>query len=240
MKRYMVPFRGLARTLCALGAILLLATMLNGCTTVTGSSPVTLVRVIDASSNAPALDAYVGTIPIAMNIVGPNISNYAYVGLGSATIRLDEQGKKNVLAELSGTLAAGEEHTVYITDKGSTFVATLLTDQSVSAPSGTVSLRFLQQANQTGPVDIYMLPDGADIADAKPLVSALAPGDKTVYLSIPAGTYVLAVAAAGTTKGAFTSTSTVFTGGQVRTMLIVDQKLLNTPPVNVLIANDAN
>lgn len=85
-----------------------------------------------------------------------------------------------------------------------------------------------------------MLPDGAAIADAKPLVSALAPGSKTAYLSVPAGTYTLAVAAAGTTTGAYTSDSMTLTGGQAKTALIVDQKLLNTPSTNVLIANDSN
>jgi len=223
----------------ACAASLLLAA-LGGCTSVAGSSPVTLLRVIDASTNAPALDAYAGTDPIALNFVGPSVSNYAILGPGAATIRLDTQGTHTALAELSGTLLASEEHTIYITDQGTSFQANLLSDQSAAAPAGFVSFRFLQQANATGAVDIYLLPDGAEIADAKPLIASVTPGTNTGYINLPAGTYEIAIAAAGTTKGAYTSSSTAFTSGQARTVLIVDQKLLSSPPVNVLIADDAD
>jgi hypothetical protein len=84
------------------------------------------------------------------------------------------------------------------------------------------------------------VPDGTKIDDAKPVLSDLAPGAITVYTNIPVGTYDLIVVAAGTIKNPYTSTATTYSSGQVRTMLILDQQLLNTPPVNVLVANDLN
>lgn len=232
--------RRLAIRLGAFCALPLVLAYISGCTSVAGSSPSTLVRVIDASTNAPPLDAYVSAVPIVDNIVGPSISNYAFLGPGVATVTLDAHGTHSVLAQMNGTFTAGEQHSIYITDQGSTFTTQLLTDQSSPAPPGFVSFRFVQQATTTGAVDVYLLPNGTAIADAKPLISSLAPGTITPYTTLPAGTYQLAVATAGTTKGAYTGVATAFTGGQVRTFLIVDQQLLSTPPVNVLVANDVN
>ncbi len=224
-------------TICALPFVL---ASLSGCTSVAGSSPSTRVRVIDASTNAPALDAYVSAVPIVDNIVGPSISNYAFLKPGVSSLTLDAHGTHSVLAQMNGTFAAGKQYSVYVADEGSTFTTQLLTDQNSPAPSGFVSFRFVQQATAAGPVDVYLLPSGTAIADAKPLLSSLAPGAVTPYMNIPAGTYQLAVATAGTTKGAYTGVATAFIGGQVRTILIVDQQLLSTPPVNVLVANDVN
>ncbi len=223
--------------ICALPFIL---ATLSGCTSVAGSSPSTRVRVIDASTNAQALDAYISAVPIVDNIVGPSISNYAFLGPGVASLTLDAHGTHSVLAQMNGAFAVGKQYSAYITDEGSTFTTQLLTDQNSPAPPGFVSFRFIQQATTAGPVDIYLLPSGTAITDAKPLLSSLTPGTVTRYMNIPAGTYRLAVAPAGSTKDAYTGVATAFIGGQVRTILIVDQQLLSTPPVNVLVANDVN
>jgi len=220
--------------------LLLAALTLPGCTAVAGSGPTTLVRIIDAAYNSQALDAYVASTPIAVNFAGPSIGNYAFLPPGAVTIKIVPTGKNTVLEQLSGTLLASQQHTVYVTGQGANLQATLLTDQNSPAPAGSFSVRFLQQAVSTGAVDIYFVPDGTEITDAKPLLSAVAPGAVTTYINVPAGTYDLIVVPAGTTKNAYTSAATMFTAGQARTMLILDSQLLNTPPVNVLVANDVD
>jgi len=222
------------------GLLSLALLVLNGCTNVEGSKQVTLVRVIDASYNAQALDAYFASTPIAVNFIGPSIGNYAFLPPSQATVEIVPTGKHNALAQVSGLFSVNQQHTVYITDQNSGFQAELLNDQTTPAPAGSVVIRFLQQAVSTGAVDVYFVPDGTKIADAKPVLSDVAAGTITAYINIPAGTYDVVVAATGTTAGAYTSAATLFTAGQVRTMLIVDQQLLNTPAVNVLTANDVN
>jgi len=231
--------KGCARTLCFL-ALSLAAVTLCGCTAVAGSGPTTLVRVIDAAYNSQALDAYVASTPIAVNFAGPSIGNYAFLPPGAATIKVTPTGKNTSIAQLSGTLLASQQHTVFVTGQGVNLQVSLLSDQNSPAPAGSFSVRFLQQAVSTGAVDIYFVPDGTKIADAKPVLSAVLPGEVTAYTNIPVGTYDLIVLPAGTTKNPYTSTPTAYSAGQVRTMLILDQQLLNTPPVNVLVANDVN
>jgi hypothetical protein len=247
MHRFALPWRGVAGCFVAGGALLLILMSLNGCTTVSGSSAATLVRVIDASQNAPALDAYVATVPIALNFVGPSVSNYAFLGPGTATVDVDTNSPHAVVQQLSGDFTAGAQHSIYITDQGTTYTATLLTDQSAAAPGGDVSFRFLQQANSTGAVDIYLVPSGSTLAATKPILSALAAGSVSSYLDVAANTYEIAVAPAGTTitttstnTNVYTSTATAFASGQVSTILIVDQQLVTAPPVTILVANDVD
>jgi Domain of unknown function (DUF4397) len=222
------------------GVLVLTALAVCGCTAVSGTGPTTLVRVIDAAYNSQALDAYVASTPIAVNFAGPSIGNYAFLPPGTAPIKIVPTGKSMALAQTSATLLARQQHTIYVTGQGSDLQMTLLTDQNLPAPAGSFAVRFLQAAVSTGAVDIYFVPDGTKIADAKPVLSGLAAGQVTAYTNIPTGTYDLIVVPAGTTKNAYTSAATTFSDGQVRTMLIVDQQLLNSPPVNVFVANDVN
>jgi hypothetical protein len=238
MIRVLTSTRRLADLVCLAIALAFVVSILNGCTSVAGSAPVSLVRVIDASYNAPALDAYVSGVPIALKLVAPILSNYAYAGPGAVTVKLDAQGTSDVLQSLTGNLLADTQYSIFVTDMGKGFTATLLTDQSVAAPAGDVTFRFLQQANVTGAVDVYVVPDGTDLTKAKPLFTALAPGSVTKYVTLAAADYDIAVAPTGTTTGAYISTGTTYTGGQVQTVLILDEQLLKTPPVTILVAND--
>jgi len=239
MYRVNLPTRSFAAWLTVAGSLVLSA-LVNGCTTVAGSTPVSLVRVIDASHNAPPLDAYVSTTPIALDVVGPSVTNYAYQAPGAVTVKLEAHGAATVLQSLTGTFAANSQYSIFVTDQGKGYTTTMLADQSTAAPAGDVSFRFLQQANGTGAVDVYVVPDGTELAKAKPLFSALAAGSTTTYVNVPVGTYDVVIAPAGATTGAYASTATTYTGGQVRTILILDQQLLTTPPVTILIANDVN
>jgi hypothetical protein len=230
------------------GALVMASAIVDGCTSVAGSTPASLVRVLDASYNAPALDAYVLAAPIAVNVIGPSVSNYAYAGQGAVTIKLDATGTTNVIDALTGTFAANSQYSIFVADEGKSYTATLLADQSAPAPTGDVAFRFLQQAHTTGNVNVYIIPDGTEISTAKPLFTALAPGAVTKYVDLPAADYDIAIVPTTTVIGklgvtpttVYIGSGTTYAGGQVRTVLILDSQLLNAPPATVLIANDVN
>jgi hypothetical protein len=232
-----LPFDRIRLALAA-SCIVAVGILCIGCQSVTGSTAQSLVRVIDASYNAPAVDVHVGTTVIASNIGSPSVTNYAFLTPAALPVSIFPVSAKTATVQTSGTFLASQQHSVYITDFNSTYQATVLTDQNTPAPAGQISVRFLQQASLSGNVDIYFVPDGSKFTDAKPVLSGLAPGSTTAYLNIPAGTFSVVVVPSGSTTAKYTSQSIVFTGGQVRTMLIVDQQLLTNPPINVLIGDD--
>ena len=105
---------------------------------------------------------------------------------------------------------------------------------------------MLNQAPSTGAVDVYFLPgtSAAIFATAKPVITGLAVGATSGYVTIPSSTLFMVIAPAGTTltvtaTNIYSSGALALVGGEVRTVLIVDPVLV-TQPVQVYIANDVN
>lgn len=211
-----------------------------GCQSVQGASPVTLVRVIDASYNAPSVTVTMGSTAIAADIGGQTITNYAFLPPGASTAYIYPGQAKSPSASVAGDFLAGQEHSIYVTDSGTGYAATILTDQVTEPPAGYIAVRFLQQAISTGAVDIYFVPGGDTLSQAKPVETDLNVGSITNYVNIPAGTYSVVITPTGVINATYTGTSIGFTAGQVRTMLIMDAQLTTNPPVNVVVGDDLN
>jgi len=230
--------------LAAIAPLTLAAALgLAACENVASYSQPSLVRVIDASYIAPAINVQVEGTLLATNIGQGTISSYGTLpASGSAVIDVTATTGGAGLATTSAALLAGHQHSVFLTDNSaaSGYVVTLLEDQQDAAPSGHSTFRFLNQATKTGAVDIYMVPAGSTLATSLPLVKALAAGSATLYVSFASQTVNLVVTPSGVTRAKYTSPSLALTGGEVRTALILDTQLTANPPVNVFLADDVN
>jgi Domain of unknown function (DUF4397) len=214
---------------------------LLGCQSVQNSSPSqTQVRVIDASYNAPPVDVEIATTPIATNVGPATFTNYAFLPPENATAYVYPTGTTKTGASVAGQFLVSEQHSIYITDSGKGYAASILTDQPAAAPAGYFSIRFLQQALKAGAVDIYLVPDGSTLADAKPLYTAVSPQSVEAYANVIAGSYTIVVTPTGVITTPSTSTPIQFTAGQVRTALIMDAQLTKNPPVTVTLGDDVN
>lgn len=216
---------------------------LAACQNVATYSEPSLVRFIDASYVAPAANAVVEGQLVAANVGQGTITSYATVSVNSAAlIQIEDTSTSKALVTTNGTLLAGKEHSVFLTDNGtasSGYVVTILEDQNTAAASNHSAFRFLNQAPKTGAVDIYMVPSNSTLANSVPLVTNLAVGGTAGYVSFVSQTVTLVVTPTGTTTPKYTSSSLALTGGEVRTVLIMDTQLTSDPPVMVSIAADA-
>jgi hypothetical protein len=233
----------LPRLLLAAGVALSLALGLSACQVVSGFSQPSLVRVIDASYIAPAVNIYVEKTIFAGNVGEGYISNYGTTAPSTAaTINVTAvAGGTLVTAEV--TLKAGAQHSVYLTDNGSTptlYNVQGLEDQSVPAPSGHSEFRFLNQAPRTGALDVYMVPTGTTLANTIPICTDIPVGQTCGYITFQSQTVTMVITPTGQTTPKFTSTPIALTGGEVRTVVMVDSQLTSNPPVNVVIANDVD
>lgn len=216
---------------------------LSGCQNIQNSNPAqTMVRVVDASYNAPPVDVKIGTTPIAVNLGAATFTNYAFLPPENATAYVYPTKTATSTASVPGAFLVEQEHSVFITDTSAGYQVTLLTDQAVAPPAGYVSLRFLDQAARSGAVDIYLIPSNGTLAGARPLLGDVATGTVSAYLNVPAGNYTLAVTPAGDTnaKDAYASDAVQLTAGQVRSVLMMDSQLTTNPPVTVTIGDDLN
>jgi len=109
----------LAKLVAAAGVSLAGALGLSSCTNVQGFSEPSLVRVIDASYIAPAVNFYVEKTLFAGNIGQGYISNYGTeTPSPAAQIQVTQATGGASLVVAAATLVAGAQHSIFLTDNG--------------------------------------------------------------------------------------------------------------------------
>jgi len=228
----------------AAGASLALALGLTACENVATYTQSSLVRVIDASYNAPAFDAIVEDVTLASNMGEGTISPYGTLTASSnALIKLVEHATPTTtLLSTNGTILAGKQHTILITDNGASgtgYTVNILEDQSTEAAGGHSAFRFINEsAKITTGVDIYVVPSGSTLANAIAVYSSLTSGNITGYITFQSQTVTIYITAAGSTTTTYAKQSFSLTGGEVYTVLLSDTQLTSNPAITVSYATD--
>ena len=136
-------------------AALTLSISFTACENVASYTQPSLVRVIDASYIAPAVNVEVEKTLLAANIGQGTITPYGTLPASNdAAIDVTAATGGATLVNTSGTLLAGHQHSVFLTDNGAapnSYEVTILEDQQVAAAQGHSAFRFLNQAPKTGP-----------------------------------------------------------------------------------------
>jgi hypothetical protein len=234
---------------CAVSMALSLA--LSSCESTASSSQSTLVRIIHASNYASGVNFFVRGTEIAANIGEGTVSEYGTLTPSTVaasvvvkTVPATSTTSSTTLATASTPLLTGQHYSVLLSDNGSssstTYTLTVLKDQRTSSASGTSTFRFINEATNTGAVDIYVVPSSSTLSGTNALFTDLASGSSTSYTSFTSQTVTLVITPTGSTSTKYTSSSLALTGGEVRTVVIVDNKLTSNPPVSAIIADDAD
>jgi hypothetical protein len=235
--------RHLVRRAARLAALAAGLGILSGCQAIVNSVPQSQVRIIDASPDAPGLDIYEGSTALAYNLGFGTLTSYIPLAPGNYTIAADTAGSRQGLTSSKATFLAAAQYTVLIGNDAASLQQLILTDQSQAAPSGQISLRFIDQATQIGAVDIYLVPAGQKLTAVTPVITGVVFNTNTGYLNIPTGTYTLVMVPTGTipnsaTVATYTGSQVTYPGGSARTIILIDQQLLTTPGLQVISADD--
>jgi hypothetical protein len=220
-----------------------------GCQNITGAMPVSQVRIVNASPDAPGLDIYQGaagqgSLALAYNLGFGTVTSYATISPGTSTIAAVTAGSKQQLTSARGNFAAAAEYTVLIGDVAGNLAETVLTDQSVPAPSGQISIRVLDQATRFGSgIDVYLVPSGSTVANVSPILVNPVFGTNGGYMNLPAGTYTLTIVPTGTLPGGatiplYTGAKVLYPAGAARTLILLDQLGNAEPGFQVVTAAD--
>jgi hypothetical protein len=228
------------RQLAVLAAALV---ALTGCQGLIGNPSSSLVRIIDVSPDAPSLDIYQSHDALAYSLGFGTITSYVPITPGTYTIAANSTGTAQVVSTARGTFLPATQYTVLIGNPSASPQQLTLKDQNQPAPPGQTGLRFIGQAARTGPVDIYLVPPGQTLADARPIATSVNRGVNTGYLNIPTGTYTIVMLAAGTaptgtTLPAYTGTQVAYSDGSAHTIILIDQLLVSGYHLKVITADD--
>src|SRR5271156_3878634 len=147
--------------------------LLTGCGAIVSSTPVSQVRVVTVSPDAPRLDIYQGSNPLAHNLGFGTVTSYIPLSPGSDTIAANTAGTRQLLSVSKTNFASSGQYTVLIGNAAANMQQITLTDQSQPAPSGEIALRFIDQATRPGATDIYLVPAGQKVTTITPLVTDL-------------------------------------------------------------------
>jgi PKD repeat protein len=233
----------LVRKAAALCAAALCAFALSGCQGIVPSQSGSQVRIIAASHDAPGLDIYQNNAALAYNLGFGTITSYVPIDPGTYTTTATVAGSKQVLSSTKSSFVTATQYTVLIGNSAASLQQLTLKDQSIPAPSGQISLRFIDQATRIAPLDIYLIPAGKKLTDVTPVVTNINFGTNTGYLNIPTGTYTLVMVPTGTvptsdTVATYVGAQVTYTGGSASTIVLIDQQLVTTPGLQVIIAPD--
>ena len=230
--------------LCVVAAASLAAALaISACENVATYTQPSLVRVIDASYIAPAINVKVEGDLLASNIGQGTITPYGTLAANvAAPIDITAATGGVTIVDTSGTLLPGHQHSVFLTDNGAApngYLVTILEDQQIQAAQGHSAFRFLNQAAKTGAVDVYMVPAGTTMANTIPIVTDLPVGGTAGYISFASQTVTLVITPTGLTTPQYAFSPMTLTGGEVRTVLLMDTQLTSNPAVEVTVAIDA-
>ncbi len=161
-------------------ASLAVALVFSACENVATYTQPSLVRVIDASYIAPAINVLVEGELLASNLGQGTITPYGTVPANiAAPIDITAATGGATIVTTSGTLLPGHQHSVFLTDKARAQRHTWSRSSRISRlrPRRDLSaFRFLNQAAKTGAVDVYMVPAGTTLANSIPIVTDLPVG----------------------------------------------------------------
>jgi hypothetical protein len=242
------------RLALAASCSLVVAFGLSACENTATFTQPSLVRVIDASYIAPAINVLVEGTMLAGNIGEGFISAYGTLPASpDAIIKVTAATGGATLVSANATLVAGGQHSVFVTDNGAaptSYTVTVLEDQQVAAAAQHSAFRFINEAPRVGAVDIYMVPSGSaatsgtpptiSLANSIPLYSNLPVGGTAGYISFTSQSVIMVIVPTGLTTPQYASAALALTGGEVRTVMIVDSQLTSNPPVSAIIADDVN
>ncbi|HEY1799622.1 MAG TPA: DUF4397 domain-containing protein [Terriglobales bacterium] len=141
---------------------------------------------------------------------------------GSHHIQLEPNGSSSAYVDQTLSMSTGAVQTMVVTGLSPDIAGTVFNDSITVATTGDASIRVINAAPAMGPVDVYIVASGTNIANVSPTVANLAFQAATSYQDIAVGTYEIFLTAPGS-KSSFTSTGTVtFTANQIRTYVALD------------------
>jgi hypothetical protein len=218
-------------------------TALSGCQGIVSSPTLSQVRVIDTSPDAPGIDVYLNNSALVYNLGFGTITSYVPADPNTYTITTKVNGSSQVLTSGKATFATSKQYTILLGNIAANLQQSTITDQGQAAPTGQIAMRFLDQATRVGAMDIYLVPAGAKFTSVTPIVTNITFGTNTGYLNVPTGTYTIVLVPTGTvptssTIATYTGAQITYTGGSATTVILIDQQLVTTPGLQVIMATD--
>lgn len=151
----------------------------------------TMVKVIHASPDAPAVDLYVDGLKAGSGLAFPNNTGYLTVGAGTRALKVTPSGSMNAVIDAAVRFDARRSYSVFATGSVSALQPLVIEDDLTAPAMGMAHVRFLHLSPDAPAVDITT-------TDGTVVFGNVSFRGSTVFTPLPAGSYDLQVRLAGT------------------------------------------
>jgi hypothetical protein len=189
-----------------------------------GDSSEARVRVFHASPDAPAVDVLVNGGRVLEDVPYTVSSEFLPVDAGQSRIQVNVAGTDTTAIDATLELAEDTDYFIVAADKVAKIAPLVFTADRKDPEAGTARVRVLHSAASAPAVDVYVTAPGQGIASAPPVLSNVPFKALSDYLSVPAGSFDVAVTLAGTKKVAIEAKGLEIPAGLVATVAALDAK----------------
>jgi hypothetical protein len=220
----------------SLAALCAVSLVLAGCGKSGNNSSSAQLRILNAFSEAAALNVSVASKAIATGLPFQGVTQYASVDSGTPLFTVGVTGAATTLINTMINVTSGANYT-YIIFGPLTGVGALLSNDAFNDPgSGFFSVRVVNAAPGLSAVDVYLTAPGADITSSAPSLGNIAYGVTSVFSPIAtSASFEIRVTPTGTKDVIFDSTAKTFAEHSATDLVVFAKgsgKLVNVALLN--------
>ncbi|HLO66721.1 MAG TPA: DUF4397 domain-containing protein [Holophaga sp.] len=221
-----------------LGGLALASLALGLACTSTKHDPPASVRIVHASPDAPAVDVYAGDASLVKGAAYKAATSFSQVPSGNLTFKVDPAGTTTPVLTATAMLQPKGYYTVLAVGNLASIQALVVPEEATAPDAGKVKVRVVHAAPAAPEVDVYVTAPGADLAGATPAVAGAAFKAFSGALQVPAATYQIRIAAAGTQTVVYDSGPLPLAAGSDLVLAAVQQDLGPSPVTLLALSRD--
>jgi hypothetical protein len=182
-----------------LAAFCLTALVLTGCSKSSSNSSNAQMRVVNAFSQANALDVSVNAKPVVSGLPFQSMAQYVDVDSGSQITIVSVTGASTALINTTYNLGSNTKYSYIVYGPQTAVAAQLLVDAFNDPGDGFFSVRFVNAAAGPGALDLYLTAPGADLTATAPAVANIGYSSASLFVPVTKGTnFEIRITPAGT------------------------------------------
>jgi Domain of unknown function (DUF4397) len=220
----------------SLAALCMASLILTGCSKGGSSNGNAQLRILNAFSEAPALNVTVASTSVASGLPFQGLTQYTGISSGTPTFTVGVAGASTTLINTTYNVSSGSNYT-YIVFGSLTGVGAILGNDAFSDPgSGFFAMRVINVAPGSGAVDVYLTAPGADLASSAPSLTNISYGVTSAFSPLAIGTsFEIRITTTGTKDVLFDSTPKTFAEHSATDLVVLSKgsgKLVNVALLN--------
>lgn len=180
------------------------------------------VRIVHASSDAPAVDILVDDATALEDVAYQGFSGYLELTPGARNFKVNAANTDLTVIDVTPELMPEKDYTVIALNELENIEPLLLEDDNTLPGEGNFKLRLIHAAQQAGTVDVYLTGADDSIDMMEPSIAGFEFKANSGYLEFPAGTYRARITLPGTKTVAIDTGAITFEPGQIRTAIARD------------------